>query len=91
MVHRAPYLIPPCLPSGVRNLPYYGSVGMMRFGAAGPLHMPHKGEDVILPRSSSDGKTPAQNFVDAILGRAEIQTAPTCGFRVAQITESAYK
>lgn len=63
----------------------------MRFGAAGPLHMPRKGEDVILPRSSSGGKTPARNFVDAILGRAEIQAPPICGFRVAQITEAAYK
>ena len=69
---------------------FYGSEGVMRFGAAEPLMVHRKGEDIILPRAASGGKSPAQNFIDAIQGHAAVQAPPICGLRVAQLTEAAY-
>lgn len=37
------------------------------------------------------GSTPDRNFVDAILGRAEVQSPFTCGLRVIELTEAAWK
>ncbi len=34
--------------------------------------------------------TPDQNFVDAILGRDEVQVPPECGLRVIELTEAAW-
>ena len=51
---------------------YYGSEGMMRFGATEPLYVHRKGDDIILPRAPGRGRPPAQNFIDAILGLAEV-------------------
>jgi predicted dehydrogenase len=35
--------------------------------------------------------SPDRNFVDAILGKAEVQSPPVCGLRVTQLTEAAWK
>jgi predicted dehydrogenase len=70
---------------------FYGTAGVMRFGAAEPLRVTRHGEDTILPRPASGGKPPLQNFLDAIQGKAEVQAPPICGLRVAQLTEAAYK
>lgn len=70
---------------------FYGTDGMMRFGAAEPLYLHRNGEDIILPGAASGGKSPALNFIEAILGEAEVQAPPVCGLRVAQLTEAAYK
>jgi predicted dehydrogenase len=35
--------------------------------------------------------TPDRNFVDAILGRAEVGVPPECGLRVIELTEAAWK
>lgn len=37
------------------------------------------------------GSNPDRNFVDAILGRAEVQAPFECGLRVIELTESAWK
>lgn len=34
--------------------------------------------------------TPDQNFIDAILGRDEVQVPPVCGLRVIELTEAAW-
>ena len=69
---------------------FYGTEGMMRFGAAEPLCIHRYGEDIILPRTPGSGRPPAHNFIDAILGLAAVQAPPVCGLRVAQLTEAAY-
>jgi predicted dehydrogenase len=70
---------------------FYGTEGVMRFGAAEPLRVTRRGEDTILPRSAGGGKSPLQNFLDAVQGKAAVQAPPICGLRVAQLTEAAYK
>ncbi len=69
---------------------FYGTEGVMRFGAAEPLRLQRRGEDVVLPRPASGGKSPLNNFVEAIQGKAAVQAPPICGLRVAALTEAAY-
>ncbi len=70
---------------------FYGTEGVMRFGAAEPLFLHRKGEDILLPQTPGRGKPPADNFIEAIRGNAEVQAPPICGLRVVQLTEAAYK
>jgi predicted dehydrogenase len=37
------------------------------------------------------GNSPDRNFVDAILGRAQVESPATCGLRVIELTEAAWK
>jgi len=70
---------------------FYGTEGVMRFGAAEPLMYQRRGEDGVLPRPAPGGKPPLQNFINAIQGKEPVQAPPICGLRVAQLTEAAYK
>ncbi len=47
-----------------------------------------KQKPVKLPKYA---KNPDANFVDAILGRDEVQAPPVCGLRVIEVTEAAWK
>ncbi|MCY3761384.1 MAG: Gfo/Idh/MocA family oxidoreductase [Gemmatimonadetes bacterium] len=69
---------------------FYGTEGVIRFGAAEPLMVHRRGEDILLPRPAGGGASPAHNFIDAIQGRAEVQAPGICGLRVAQLTEGVY-
>lgn len=70
---------------------FYGTEGMIRFGASEPLWVHRKGEDICLPKTPGHGKPPVDNFIEAILGKAAVQAPPICGLRVVQLTEAAYK
>ena len=70
---------------------YYGNDGVMRVGAAEPLMVHKRGEDIVLPRAAEGGKTPAHNFIEAVQGQAEVQAPGVCGLRVAQLTEGVYR
>ena len=69
---------------------FYGTKGVMRFGAAEPLMVHRRGEDILLPKSAESGQTPVQNFIDAIKGTEEVQAPGLCGLRVAQLSEGVY-
>lgn len=43
------------------------------------------------PQGLPGATTPDQNFVDAILGRDEVQVPPECGLRVIELTEAAWE
>jgi predicted dehydrogenase len=43
------------------------------------------------PANLPGGSTPDRNFVDAILGRDEVQVPPQCGLRVIELTEAAWE
>ena len=69
---------------------FYGTEGVMRFGAAEPLRVQRRGEDVILPIPPPVGQPPLPNFIDAIEGKSAVQAPPLCGLRVAQLSEAVY-
>ena len=43
------------------------------------------------PQGLPGATPPDQNFVDAILGRDEVQVPPECGLRVIELTEAAWE
>jgi len=43
------------------------------------------------PSGLPGGASPDQNFVDAVLGRDEVQVPAVCGLRVIELTEAAWK
>ena len=43
------------------------------------------------PTNLPGGSDPDRNFVDAILGRDEVQVPPICGLRVIELTEAAWE
>ncbi len=69
---------------------FYGSEGAIRFGAAEPLSLHRRGEDIVLPPDADSGTSPLVNFIAAIQGQAAVQAPPLCGLRVAQLTEATY-
>jgi predicted dehydrogenase len=69
---------------------FYGPDGMIRIGKGEPLLLCQHNRDQVLPRPAGNGQRPADNFLAAIRGEAEVQAPPICGLRVAQLTEAAY-
>jgi predicted dehydrogenase len=49
------------------------------------------GNEVYEVSNLPGGSTPDRNFVDAILGRDEVQVPPECGLRVIELTEAAWE
>ena len=47
--------------------------------------------EVYEPTGLPGGTNPDRNFVDAILGRDEVQVPPECGLRVIELTEAAWR
>ena len=47
--------------------------------------------EVYQPENLPGASSPDRNFVDAILGRDEVQIPATCGLRVIELTEAAWK
>jgi len=47
--------------------------------------------DSFEPEGLPQGSDPDQNFVDAVLGRDEVQVPPICGLRVIELTEAAWE
>lgn len=47
--------------------------------------------DTYEPSGLPGASSPDRNFVDAILGRDEVQVPPICGLRVIELTEAAWK
>ncbi len=43
------------------------------------------------PTGLPGATSPDRNFVDAILGRDQVQVPPVCGLRVIELTEAAWK
>ena len=57
-------------------------------------HLTYKtasGNETCEPTGLPGATTPDRNFVDAILGRDEVQVPPECGLRVIELTEAAWE
>ena len=51
----------------------------------------HGSNDAYEPTGLPGGSSPDQNFVDALMGRDEVQVPPECGLRVIELTEAAWE
>ncbi|MEC9380340.1 MAG: hypothetical protein VX528_15345, partial [Candidatus Latescibacterota bacterium] len=56
-------------------------------------HLTYKaaGSDAAEPANLPGAMSPDRNFIDAILGRDEVQVPPICGLRVIELTEAAWE
>ena len=48
-------------------------------------------DEALEPQGLPGATSPDKNFVDALLGRDEVQVPPLCGLRVIQLTEAAWE
>jgi predicted dehydrogenase len=73
------------------DITIWGSRGAI-YSRNGKIHCQFEGgQEVFEPQGLPSGYTsPDRNFVDAVLGRDEVQVPPVCGLRVIELTESAW-
>lgn len=58
----------------------------------GQITLKRAGEDEpVVPEDLPAASTPDRNFIDAVLGRDEVQVPPECGLRVIELTEAAWE
>jgi len=68
-----------------------GSEGLA-FIRGGKLSFVRQGSNERLePEDLPPASNPDRNFVDAILGKDEVQSPPVCGLRVIELTEAAWE
>jgi len=73
------------------DITIWGSKGAI-YSRNGKVTCKYGGKDPVeIDHLPSRFESPDQNFVDAILGRDEIQVPPSCGLRVIQLTEAAWE
>ncbi len=73
------------------DITIWGSKGAI-YSRNGKVTCKYGGKDAVeINDLPSRFGSPDQNFVDAILGRDEIQIPPSCGLRVIQLTEAAWE
>ena len=69
---------------------FYGTKGRLVVQNGQLIHVDENG-DMHMPRNMPRSTDPDRNFVDAILGKDELQVPVECGLRVIQLTEAAWK
>jgi predicted dehydrogenase len=78
-------------PKWWEDITFYGSEGALYIRQGQPLtHLNAQGEAVDTA-DLGESTTPDRNWVDAILGRAEVQVPPECGLAVIELTEAAWE
>jgi len=78
-------------PTWWEDMTYWGERGAM-FLRNGRLQYISAGSQGFLePTKLPAGSNPDRNFVRAILGLEAVESPPTCGLRVAELTEAAWK
>ena len=78
-------------PKWWEDISFVGSEGAIYIRQGQPLvHQNAKGEPVDTAEIG-ETTTPDRNWVDAILGRAEVQVPPECGLAVIELTEAAWE
>ena len=73
------------------DITIWGSKGVI-YSRNGKLTCKYGGQDAVeITDLPTRFQSPDQNFVDAVLGRDEVQVPPVCGLRVIQLTEAAWE
>jgi len=86
-------------PGGMwEDITIYGSKGSVCYRQSGVRGEPHRfqqrwfdRQDVVTDPELPAGSDPDTNFIDAIKGRADVQSPPICGLRVIELTEAAWR
>ncbi|MBI3974527.1 MAG: Gfo/Idh/MocA family oxidoreductase [Chloroflexi bacterium] len=86
-------------PGGMwEDITLYGSQGSIYYRTSGVRGEPHRFQQrwfdrpgVVTEPELPAGSDPDTNFVDAIKGRAEVESPAVCGLRVIELTEAAWR
>jgi predicted dehydrogenase len=86
-------------PGGMwEDITIYGSKGSIYYRESGIKGEPRRFQqrwfdrpNVVTEPELPEGSDPDTNFVDAIRGRAEVQSPAICGLRVIELTEAAWR
>ncbi|HID10315.1 MAG TPA: Gfo/Idh/MocA family oxidoreductase [Candidatus Latescibacteria bacterium] len=79
-------------PSGFwEDITFFGSKGAVYYRNGKLSYHRFGSRESFEPQGLPDASTPDRNFVDAILGRDEVQVPPECGLRVIELTEAAWR
>ena len=69
----------------------WGEKGILVFRQGEPLVYCSEDRELHMPQAMPGSTDPDRNFIDAILGKAELQVPAECGLRVIQLTEAAWQ
>jgi len=73
------------------DITFYGSEGALYIRQGQPLvHQDAKGQPVDTT-DLGESSNPDRNWIDAILGRGEVEVPPQCGLAVIELTEAAWE
>jgi predicted dehydrogenase len=78
-------------PAWWEDITFFGSQGALYIRQGQPLvHLNEKGEKLDTS-DIGESSNPDRNWIDAILGRAEVEVPPQCGLAVIELTEAAWE
>jgi predicted dehydrogenase len=78
-------------PTWWEDITFWGEKGMIFYRNGRLQYIESGGEGFIEPTGLPHGSNPDRNFVMAILGMEPVESPPTCGLHVAELTEAAWR
>ena len=78
-------------PTWWEDITIWGSVGALFYRNGQLRHVIGSGRETHEISGWPGGMSPDRNFVDAILGRAHVESPVTCGLRVIELSEAAWE
>jgi len=73
------------------TISFFGSRAAVFYGNGKLLYKRMGSTEAFEPQGLPDASSPDRNFIDAILGRDEVQVPPECGLKVIRLTEAAWR
>ncbi|HID94915.1 MAG TPA: Gfo/Idh/MocA family oxidoreductase [Candidatus Latescibacteria bacterium] len=73
------------------DLTIWGTDGMIFYRNGELMHKRYTGEMLKVMGLPSSNMNPDRNFINAILGKEEVQSPASCGLRVIELTETAWR
>lgn len=78
-------------PTWWEDITFWGERGAIFYRNGRLQHLVAGGPGFLEPTRMPSGSNPDHNFVRAMLGLEAIESPPTCGLRVAELTEAAWR
>jgi predicted dehydrogenase len=78
-------------PTWWEDITIWGKVGTLFYRNGQLRHVIGPGRETHEISGWPGGMSPDRNFVDAILGKAQVESPATCGLRVIELSEAAWK
>jgi len=73
------------------DITIWGTKGAIFYRNGRLQHWPEGGKAILEPIHMPRGGNPDSNFINAILGKEQVESPPECGLRVIELTEAAWR